>query len=62
MDLTKWDSEISTETLHLWKSFQSNDVHIIEIRIPRWNNVSPEVDVKFHGFPTLRSQYSRLMV
>ncbi|XP_075150323.1 uncharacterized protein LOC142224439 [Haematobia irritans] len=47
---TKWDEEISHESLSLWKAFQSSYPLINSIKIPRWFGYTPSSDVQFHGF------------
>ncbi|XP_075167783.1 uncharacterized protein LOC142239930 [Haematobia irritans] len=47
---TKWDEEISSESLSKWKSFESSYPLISDISIPRWFGFTPRSNVQFHGF------------
>ncbi|XP_059217616.1 uncharacterized protein LOC131994757 [Stomoxys calcitrans] len=47
---TKWDDEISPESLPRWKSFQHAYPSINNIQVPRWVGFSPQCTVQFHGF------------
>ncbi|XP_059223375.1 uncharacterized protein LOC131997094 [Stomoxys calcitrans] len=47
---TKWDEEISVQSLSSWKSFQSFYPSINSIAVPRWFNYTTDCEVQFHGF------------
>ncbi|XP_059222451.1 uncharacterized protein LOC131996706 [Stomoxys calcitrans] len=47
---TKWDEEVSPQSLSGWRCFQSAYPSINSIVVPRWFEYSPDCDIQFHGF------------